>query len=115
MHRVLSAALNYEDPPTRSSEEIQKLATVCNIQKYNAKIAGEDSCNLYFLHFVKAQKTMLMKVAVMGVYEFNLEVILVETGHCIKIYYKVSCKFPCTYLNSINNITIIFSTEFGAI
>lgn len=90
VHRVLSAALNYEEPPNRSSEEIQKLANVCNVQKYNAKIAGEDSCNLYFMHFVKAQKTMLMKVAVMGVYEFNLEVILVETGHSIKVYYKVS-------------------------
>ncbi|CAO1347111.1 unnamed protein product [Diamesa serratosioi] len=113
VHRVLSAALNYEEPPTRSSEEIQKLATVCNIQKYNAKIAGEDSCNLYFMHFVKAQKTMLMKIAVMGVYEFNLEVILVETGHCIKIYYKNLEQFDNVIVKQFSDksppyITVLF-------
>lgn len=89
VHRVLNAALDYEPEPERSPEEVQKLAEVCNAQKYSAKIAGEDSSNLYFMHFIESQKCRTMKVGIVGVYEYNFEVVLIETGHVVKIYYKV--------------------------
>lgn len=90
VHRVLNAALDYEDPPSRTPEEIQDLANVCNAQKYAAKLAGDDSSNLYFMQFIRSLKAKAMIASVVGVYDFNLECVLVETGHVIKVYYKVS-------------------------
>lgn len=89
VHRVLNAALNYEQVPSRSPDEIQELANICNIQKYNAKLAGDDSSNLYFMNFLKSLKSKTMLAGVLGIYDFNLEVVLVDTGHPIKVYYKV--------------------------
>ncbi|CAG9801407.1 unnamed protein product [Chironomus riparius] len=88
VHRVLNAALNYEAVPSRTPDEIQELANICNVQKYNAKLAGDDSSNLYFMHFMKSLKSKAMIAGVVGIYEFNLEIVLIDTGHLIKVYYK---------------------------
>lgn len=94
VHRVLNAALGYEPAPQRPTDELDALAAICNVQKYNAKMAGEDSSLLYLLHFIQREtkdKTgMKMKAGVVGIYPYNFEVILQETGHIIKAYYKVS-------------------------
>lgn len=90
VHRVLNSCLDYEGPPSRKPEEIQALASVCNAQKYNAKLAGDDSSNLYFMHFIQSLKMKTMKAGVVGVFDYNLEVVLVDTGHLVKVYYKVS-------------------------
>lgn len=90
VHRVLSAALEYEAPPNNPPQELQRLANVSNIQKYNAKLAGEDSSNLYFRMFVEQVKELHMRAGVVGVFSYNLEVVLIETGHVLKVYYKVS-------------------------
>jgi DIS3-like exonuclease 2 len=89
VHRVLNAALDYEPAPTRTPDEVQALATVCNTQKYNAKLAGDDSSNLYFMHFIQSLKMKTMRASVVGIYEFNLEVVLIDTGHLVKVYYRV--------------------------
>ncbi|XP_070501884.1 DIS3-like exonuclease 2 isoform X2 [Chironomus tepperi] len=88
VHRVLNAALNYEPVPSRTPDEVQKLANICNIQKYNAKLAGDDSSNLYLIHFIKALQSKLMTACIVGIYEFNFEIVLLDTGHVIKVYYK---------------------------
>lgn len=90
LNRVLNAALGYEDPPSRTPDEVQVLANVCNAQKYAAKLAGDDSSNLYFMQFIRSLKTRPMTAGVVGIYDYNLEVVLVETGHLLKVYYKVS-------------------------
>lgn len=89
VHRVLNAALKYEAAPSRTPDEVQVLANICNVQKYNAKLAGDDSSNLYFMHFIKALKSKSMLAGVVGIFEFNLEIVLVDTGHLLKVYYKV--------------------------
>jgi DIS3-like exonuclease 2 len=93
VHRVLNAALEYEPVPSRSPEEVQQLANVCNAQKYSAKLAGDDSSNLYFMSFIKSLKSKTMLAGVLGIYDYNFEVVLIETGHVIKVFYKVSCIF----------------------
>lgn len=90
INRVLNAALEYENESSRSPEEVQQLADVCNAQKYSAKLAGDDSSNLYFMQFIKSLKVKAMLAGVVGIYDYNLEVVLVETGHVLKVYYKVS-------------------------
>lgn len=93
VHRVLNAALGYEAAPSRTPDEVQQLASICNAQKHAAKLAGDDSCNLYFMQFIQSLKSKAMLAGVVGVFDFNLEVVLVETGHVIKVYYKVSFTF----------------------
>lgn len=89
VHRVLNAALNYEEKPTRTPEEIQMNATVCNAQKYAAKLAGDDSTNLYFMHFIQSLGSKAMTAAIVGIFDHNFEVVLIDSGHLVKIYYKV--------------------------
>lgn len=84
----MNAALGYEPPPTRTPDEVHELANVCNVQKYNAKLAGEDSSNLYFMQFLRSLRKKTMMASVLGIYDFNIEVVLIETGHVMKIYYK---------------------------
>ena len=86
----MNAALGYENPPSRTPDEVQELANICNAQKYSAKLAGDDSSNLYFMQFIRSLKTRSMMAGVVGIFDYNLEVVLVETGHVLKVYYKVS-------------------------
>lgn len=81
--------MGYDSVPSRTPEEVQQLANVCNAQKFLAKLAGDDSCNLYFMQFLRSLKTKSMMGGVLGIYDHNLEVVLVETGHVIKVYYNV--------------------------
>lgn len=98
VHRVLNAALGYEKAPSRSPEEVQQIANVCNAQKYSAKLAGDDSSNLYFMSFIKSLKSKTMLAGVLGIYEFNFEVVLIDSGHSIKVYYKVRRKPSYIYI-----------------
>lgn len=94
VHRVLNAALGYEAVPQRPTDELDALAAICNTQKYNAKVAGEDSSLLYLIHCIqeetKKNNVLKVKAGVVGIFPYNLEVIFIETGHVIKVYYKVS-------------------------
>jgi DIS3-like exonuclease 2 len=89
VHRVLAAAIGCDEVPARDPDTLQALANRCNVQKYNAKIAGEESSALYFQHYVQSKKALRMKASVMGVYPYNLEVVLMETGDVVKVFYKV--------------------------
>lgn len=89
VHRVLNTALDYDQAPSRTSDEIQMNATVCNAQKYAAKLAGDDSTNLYFMHFIQKLGCTTMSAAVLGIYDYNLEIVLIDSAHLIKVYYKV--------------------------
>lgn len=93
-YRVLNAALDYEAAPTRSPEEVQKIAEICNSKKYSAKLAGDDSINLYFMQFLQSLRSRAMAAAVLGIYDYNLEVVLIETGQVIKVHYKVKTFEP---------------------
>lgn len=88
VHRVLSAALNLTPAPTRSIKDLHTIIKTCNDMKFNAKNAGDESVNLYFIHYVKSQGTIVMKAAVFYISEYMLEVVLIDTGHQLKINYK---------------------------
>lgn len=88
VHRVLAAALKLAAPPTRKPDELQKIATRCNVQKYNAKLAGEDSTNLYFLHYVKNREVVTMHAVITELINVDhVEIMLMATGAKIKIFF----------------------------
>lgn len=90
VHRALSAALTYAKPSLREPEELQRLANICNTQKWNAKNAGDECSELYFRYFIAKAGSIRAKAAVMGIGQYSVEVVLIDTGHAIKVYYKVS-------------------------
>lgn len=74
------------------------------MQKFDAKNASTDSTNLYFIHYIKSQDFVEMKAAVLSVMEYMMEVILIDTGHLLKIRYSVR-KFHLIYFTA-NNIIL---------
>ncbi|XP_065086143.1 DIS3-like exonuclease 2 [Ochlerotatus camptorhynchus] len=87
-HRVLGAALEVDVAPERTPEELSKLTGICNVKKYNAKLAGEASSMLYFKHYLQQVKFIHTEAAVLDIGPQQIELVLMETGHAIKVSYK---------------------------
>lgn len=87
-HRVLAAALEVDVSPERTPVELSKLTGICNVKKYNAKLAGEASSLLYFKHYMKQAKFIHTEAAVLDIGATQIELVLMETGHVIKTSYK---------------------------
>lgn len=98
VHRLLGAALDLNPLPVRTPEELHKITNVCNLQKFNAKNASDESSNLFFLYYVRSIGGIDMRAAVLNVQANQLEVVLIETGNHVKISYKVSFVFFFVYL-----------------
>ncbi|KXJ81335.1 DIS3-like exonuclease 2 [Aedes albopictus] len=92
VHRVLAAALEVDQVPTRSSDELSKLTGICNVKKYNAKLAGDASSLLYFKHYLKERKSLDAEAAVLEITPHHLELVLIETGHVVKASHKQLAK-----------------------
>lgn len=88
VHRVLAAALELDSVPSRTPEELSKLTGICNVKKYNAKLAGDASSLLYFRHYMRTVKSLELPAAVLDVNEQGLELVLISTGHVVKASYK---------------------------
>ncbi|EAT47482.1 AAEL001397-PA [Aedes aegypti] len=88
VHRVLAGALAVDEVPTRSPDELSKLTGICNIKKYNAKLAGDASSLLYFKHYLKQRTSLEAEAAVLDIGPQQIELVLIETGHVIKTSYK---------------------------
>lgn len=89
VHRTLAATLKYETPSQRTPAELQCLANICNMQKWNAKNAGDECSDLYFRTYLNTVGSIKTRAAVMAIGSYSLEVVLMETGHSVKIFYKV--------------------------
>lgn len=110
VHRLLAAGLDYTPPPKSTPEELHIITKTCNDMKYNAKIAGEHSSELYFLHYVKSKGNLDEKAVVVDAFQASCEVILVTSGYKLQIPYARShlkvffgkeknfCKGSGTYL-----------------
>lgn len=90
VHRLLAAALGYTSVPKRTSEELRSITRTCNEMKYNAKLAGESSSFLYFLHYVKSKGKLVEKAVVIDAFQLSCEVILVTSGYKLQIPYERS-------------------------
>ncbi|GAB0098623.1 DIS3-like exonuclease 2 [Sergentomyia squamirostris] len=85
VHRQLAAVCGKATAPILPPEQIQKIANMCNDQKYNAKLANNDSINLYFMKYLEMKKSLSMRAAVYKVGLYYIDAILVDTGHHIKV------------------------------
>lgn len=89
IYRQLAAALNYCPPPQRTTDELHHLAKICNDQKLNAKCAGDESIELFFKRYIKAQQSLTLRAVVTDICKHLLNVVTIETGHTIPITYKL--------------------------
>ncbi len=88
--RLLAAGLNLAPIPTRSPDELKFITRTCNDQKYNSKLAGEDSTNLYFLHYLRLFGPIKMRAAVKELTKgTDLHLMLIDSGHNIRVNIKV--------------------------
>lgn len=91
VHRLLAASIGVAETPLRTPESLQSIANRCNDQKYNAKLAGEASTDVYFMHYVKKRGTVKMYAVVLEVINTDsFEVMLLDTGMKFKIVLSVS-------------------------
>lgn len=90
VHRLLSAALQIGAVPTRTVKELHKIMETCNDMKFNAKNAGDECIDLYFMHYVMSKGSLRMKAGVLSVLQYSMDIVLIETGHELRITYKVS-------------------------
>lgn len=98
VHRLLSAALQKGEEPTRSVKELRKIMDTCNDMKFNAKNAGDECIDLYFMHYIKSKGSLKMEAGVLLVLQYNIDVVLLETGHELRISYKVSLIFCILFI-----------------
>ncbi|XP_073843165.1 dis3 like 3'-5' exoribonuclease 2 [Musca autumnalis] len=88
VHRLLAASLNYCPPPKRSADELHELTKICNEQKFNAKNAGDESIDLFFIRYIRSKESITLKAVVTDVYKHMLNVVSIETGYAFTINYK---------------------------
>lgn len=88
--RLLAAALCVAPVPTRTPDELKLITKHCNDQKYSAKLAGEDSTHLYFLHYLRKLGPIKMQAAVKELSKgVDLHLMLIDSGHNIRVSIKV--------------------------
>lgn len=87
--RVLAASLNYCSPPTRTAEELHQLAKICNDQKSNAKNAGDESIDHFFIRYIRSKESITLRAVVTDIFKHMLNVVSIQTGHTFAINYKL--------------------------
>ncbi|KAJ8922996.1 hypothetical protein NQ315_001544 [Exocentrus adspersus] len=91
VHRLLAASLGYCDKPEWDEAYVSEIAANCNAQKYNAKKAGEASCDLYLAHYVEKHQPFEQDCVVVDVKDRSFDVIVLRTGSVIRLYQN-SCE-----------------------
>ncbi|XP_058059344.1 DIS3-like exonuclease 2 [Anopheles bellator] len=85
VHRVLAASIEVGEVPQRSPDELQRLASICNEKKYNAKLAGDASSQLYFRHWLRMVGEHETMAAVMGCSPQSIDLVLIHTGIAVRV------------------------------
>ncbi|VDP69147.1 unnamed protein product [Echinostoma caproni] len=75
-------AMNDEVKPT----DLQKQAEVCNSKKLSARLAGEDSAELFFTLFVMETGPLTEVCSVIGVLDHSFTVLLLSSGLTRRVY-----------------------------
>uniref|UniRef100_A0A1I8QAM4 RNB domain-containing protein n=1 Tax=Stomoxys calcitrans TaxID=35570 RepID=A0A1I8QAM4_STOCA len=89
VHRTLAASLNYCPPSKRTIDELHQLAKICNEQKNNAKNAGDESTDLFFVRYIKAKESITLRAVVVDIFQHMMNVVTIDTGHNFTITYKM--------------------------
>lgn len=90
VHRLLAAAIGLRDKPIWGVEKFRQVAQVCNEMKFNAKNAGEASCDLMLTKYIQAHQPFVVPAVVVQVFEKYFEIIVLSLGKVMRIFTNVS-------------------------
>lgn len=89
VHRLLSATLENKPLPEKWTVNLcSKIATNCNVKKYSAKLAQEQSTEVFFAYMVGLAGGFEAVATVMYVKEDSVEIILCDIGIKLKLTLK---------------------------
>lgn len=91
--RLFTAAICCTEAPKQEPDVIHEMALHCNIQKYKAKLAGEQCSKLFFADYIKLIKRITMRAAVFCVAPHYIDCVLISTGHKFRLNINVSFHF----------------------
>ncbi|XP_012533692.1 DIS3-like exonuclease 2 isoform X2 [Monomorium pharaonis] len=107
VHRLLSATLENKPLPEKWTVKLcSKIATNCNVKKYSAKLAQEQSTEVFFAYMVGLAGGFEAAAIVMCVREDGIEIILCDTGIKLKISLK-DIEYVATTKYSANDVPTI--------
>ncbi|ELV09589.1 DIS3-like exonuclease 2 [Tupaia chinensis] len=86
VHRLLAAALGYQELPDVEPEALQKQADHCNSRRVASKRVQELSTNLFFAVLVKESGPLESEAMVMGVLNQAFDVLVLRYGVQKRIY-----------------------------
>ncbi|KAL4221580.1 DIS3-like exonuclease 2 [Mactra antiquata] len=86
VHRLLGAALDYSDKPSRQPGDLEKIAKHCNDKKTNAKRVGDLSSDLFFSVFVQTAGPLEERAMVMGVLDKAFDIFVLKLGVSKRVY-----------------------------
>ncbi|KAL6262203.1 hypothetical protein P5V15_007300 [Pogonomyrmex californicus] len=104
VHRLLSATLENKSLPSKWTAKLcSMIAANCNVKKYSAKQAQEQSTELFFAYMVGLAGNFEAAATVMNVKEDTLDIILCDAGIKLKINLKdieyiASLKYSIDYV-----------------
>ncbi|XP_030746049.1 DIS3-like exonuclease 2 [Sitophilus oryzae] len=101
VHRLLAASLGYSEKPKWETDHVQKVATNCNVQKHNAKRAGEASSDLYLAFYVDKHQPYIQNCVVIDVKDRSFDVIVLKTGSTVRVHQNKCQNNPVWNLEEI--------------
>ncbi|KAL3272518.1 hypothetical protein HHI36_013994 [Cryptolaemus montrouzieri] len=110
VHRLLTASLGLSKKPMWDPAFVGDVAQRCNILKYNAKKAQEESTKLYLGLFITKRGPFIRNAAVVDVKERTFDALVLDSGEIVRIYtneiegarFKLE-EIPCLDLNTSKN------------
>ncbi|XP_076757710.1 DIS3-like exonuclease 2 [Xylocopa sonorina] len=86
VHRLLYSTIRNVKLPERWSKNMcNSIATICNVKKYNAKMAEELSSELYFAYLIELKGPIITMGIVLNVKQNFIDVILCQIGIKLRI------------------------------
>lgn len=81
---------DYTEKPNWTIEYVEKIAKNCNVQKYNAKKAGDASIDLYLAHYIETHQPFIVSAVVVDVRDKMFEAIVLKTGSVVRLNTNVN-------------------------
>ncbi|KYM95072.1 PREDICTED: DIS3-like exonuclease 2 [Cyphomyrmex costatus] len=89
VHRLLNATLENKPLPEQWTIKLcSEIAANCNVKKYNAKLAYEQSTEIFFAYMVGLAGGFTTIATVLCVKEDSIEILLCDTGIKLKVKFK---------------------------
>jgi hypothetical protein len=98
VHRLLAASLGVGQSETRTPQELEDIAHVCNVRKYGAKRVSDLSTELFFALFIRENGPITMDVSVVGVLDKAADLLIHRTHTTHRIYFQQEMDFKPLFM-----------------